>query len=221
VREAFGAIPRGDRTDFTSQPTTAPDVPPVHAVVTMRGKANTNILLGTASGLRRRDADYEAALVANAVLGETALSSRLGKRVRDTEGLSYSLGSRFGFSDDIDGLWFASVNVAPQNMARALASTRDVIAQYVREGPTAGEIDVQKNFFAGNFQVGLGSNAGVASALANAEKFGFGPRYLDEYPARIRAVTPQQVRAALARHIAADRLNLVVSGDLDALPAGD
>jgi zinc protease len=110
------------------------------------------------------------------------------------------------------------VNVAPQNTGRALASTRDVIAQYLREGATPAEIEVQKSFFAGNFQVGLGTNAGVASALASAEKYGFGPRYLDEYPARVRAVTPAQVEAALRKHVANGALDVIVSGDLEALP---
>jgi len=218
VKEAFGALPRGEREGVPDLPVTRPDTPPIRTAVTMHGKASANIMLGTASGLRRRDADYEAALVANAVLGETALSSRLGKRVRDIEGLSYSLGSRLGFADDLDGVWYASINVAPQNMERALASAREVIAQYVREGPTPAEIEVQKSFFAGNFQVGLGTNAGIASALASAEKFGFGPRYLDEYPARIRAVTPRQVEAALKKHVAAGPLNVIVSGDLEILP---
>jgi len=139
--------------------------------------------------------------------------------VRDTEGLSYSLGSRLTFTDDIPGLWYVSVNVAPQNTARALASTREVIAQYAREGPTAAEVEVQKSFFAGNFKVGLGSNAGIAAALTSAEYFGFGPRYLDEYPARIGAVTLPQVREALRTHLATDRMSVVVSGDLDAFPA--
>ena len=216
VREAFAGMPRGERATLGDA---APaSTPPVSEVVTLRGKANTNIMLGAASGLRRRDADYEAAVVANAVLGETALSSRLGKRVRDTEGLSYSLGSRLNLSDELPGLWLVTVNVAPQNTARALSSTRDVIAQYAREGPTDAEVEVQKSFFAGNFKVGLGSNAGVAGALTTAEYFGFGPRYLDEYPSRIRAVTPARVREAMQKHLAADRLSVVVSGDLDAFP---
>jgi len=217
VRDAFGGMPRGERAAMA-----AADAAPAAAVsevVTLRGKANTNIMLGSASGLRRRDPDFEATLVANAVLGETALSSRLGKRVRDTEGLSYSLGSRLRFIDDIPGLWYVTVNVAPQNTARALASTREVIAQYAREGPTAAEVEVQKSFFAGNFKVGLGSNAGIAAALTSAEYFGFGPRYLDEYPARIGAVTLPQVREALRTHLATDRMSVVVSGDLDAFPA--
>jgi len=217
VRDAFAPMPRGERATLAQMP--AAPAEPIAQAVTLRGKANNNIMLASASGLRRRDADYEAALVANAVLGETALSSRLGKRVRDTEGLSYSLGSRLAYTDEVPGLWYVTVNVAPQNTARALASTREVIAQYAREGPTPAEVEVQKSFFAGNFKVGLGSNAGVASALVTAEHFGFGPRYLDDYPARIRAVTASQVREAMGKHLATDRMSVVVSGDLDALPA--
>lgn len=54
--------------------------------------------------------------------------------------------------------------------------------------------------------------------LVTAEKFGFGPRYLDEYPARIRAVTTAQANAAMRKHFHADRLHVVVAGDLDKLP---
>ena len=211
-----GALPRGERLSLAKLVRTAPSGA-VREAVTMRGKANMNIVMGTASGLRRQDPDFEAALVGNAVLGQTALASRIGKRVRDTEGLSYSLGSRFGNSDELDGVWFVNVNVAPQNMAHAMKSTREEIDKYAREGATDAEVEVQKSFFAGNFQVGLGSNAGIAAALATAEKFGYGPAYLDEYPRRISAVTTAQANAAMRRHFFADRLHVIVSGDLDKL----
>ena len=174
--------------------------------------------MGTASGLRRLDPDYEAALVANAALGQTALSSRIGRRVRDTEGLTYQIFSRFGYSDELDGLWYVNVNVAPQNLAKALRSTREELDKYAREGATTEEVEAQKSFFAGNFQVGLGSNAGIAAALVTAEKFGFGPRYLDEYPARIKAITVDQANAAMRKYYFAERLNVIVAGDLDTIP---
>ena len=44
--------------------------------------------------------------------------------------------------------------------------------EYDTNGPTAAEIASQKSFFAGNYQVQLASNTGVAAALVNAEKFG-------------------------------------------------
>ena len=88
----------------------------------------------------------------------------------------------------------------------------------MREGVTVEEVEAQKSFFAGNYQVNLGSNAGIASALVSAEKFGFGPRYLDDYPARIKAVTTAQANAAMRKYFRAERLNVIVAGDLDRLP---
>ena len=218
VEKLFGGMPTGSRPSYGQFQRMVPGNVPLRQAVTLRGKANMNIVMGEASGLRRADPDYEAALVANAALGQNALASRIGRRVRDTEGLTYSVFSRFLQSDEVDGLWLVNVNVAPQNLARAIKSTREVIDQYAKEGPTDAEVEVQKNFFAGNYRIGLGSNAGIASALATAERFGFGPRYLDEFPARVAAVTTEQAREALRKHFNAERLHLVVAGDLDKLP---
>jgi zinc protease len=218
VEKLFGGLPRGERPDFASISRTAPAERPARETVTLRGKANMNIVMGSASGLRRTDEDYDAALIANAALGQSAVSSRLGNRVRDTEGLSYFLYSRFTSSEELDGLWLVNVNVAPQNVAKAMRSTRDELEKFSREGITDAEVEVQKSYFAGYFQVQLGSNAGIANALVNAERYGFGPSYLDTYPARMRAVTTAQANAAMRKHFAPDRLNVIVAGDLDTLP---
>ena len=218
VTKLFGALPRGERASFDALARTSAAAQATREAVTMRGKANMNIVIGGASGLRRLDPDYEAALVSNAVFGESALASRVGRRVRDSEGLSYSIYSRYAQTDVLDGTWMVNVNVAPQNVAKALHSTLDEIAKYAREGATDAEVAVQKSFFAGNYQVNLGSNAGVAAALVNAEKFGLGPRYLDEFPARIRAVTTAQANAALRKHFAPDKLHVIIAGDLDRVP---
>ncbi|HET8772818.1 MAG TPA: pitrilysin family protein [Thermoanaerobaculia bacterium] len=218
VEKHLGGLPKGERISYASVARTAPGDKAVREAVTMRGKANMNILMGTASGLRRTDPDYEAALIANAALGQNSLSSRIGKRVRDTEGLSYNLWSRYFNTDDVDGMWFVNVNVAPQNLAKAMASTTEEIVKFGKEGVTDAEVDAQKSFFAGNYQVGLGSNAGIATSLVQAEKFGFGPRYLDEFPARIKAVTREQVNAATKKHFFPDKLHTIVAGDLDKLP---
>jgi zinc protease len=217
VEKLFGSAPAGERASFAALPRTQPSAG-VREAVTLRGKANMNIVMGSASGLRRADPDYEAALVANAALGQSALSSRIGRRVRDTEGLTYSIYSRFLQSEELDGVWLVNVNVAPPNLARAIRSTREELQKYAREGATDAEVQAQKSFFAGNYKIGLGSNAGIAAALVGAEKFGFGPGYLDEYPARIAAVTTGQANAAMRKHFFPDRLHLIVAGDLEALP---
>ena len=191
---------------------------PMREAVTMPGKANMNLIFGHASGLRRNDPDYEAALIANAAVGQSSLASRIGKRVRDTEGLSYSLASRFGLTDYLDGLWYVNVAVAPVNLVKAMHSTREEFEKYCREGITKEELVVQKNFFAGNYNVNLGSNGGIAAALVTAERFGYGPVYLDEFPQRMRNVTLEQVNEAVRKHLHPDKLHVVVAGDLVTLP---
>jgi zinc protease len=177
-----------------------------------------NFTFGEASGLKRTDPDWEAAIVANAALGQSSLTSRIGKRVRDREGLSYTLASRFAWSDYIDGLWMVNVAVAPKNLAQAIRSTREEIERYCKEGITEAEVETQKSYFAGSFRVQLGSNAGVATALSFAEKYGFGARYLDEFPDRVRAVTREQVDAVIRGRLHPEKLHLVVAGDLDSIP---
>ena len=216
VEKLFGDIPAGTRPVF-KQPRTSPG-DPQSEVVTMRGKANVTLIYGAASSLARNDPDYEAALIANAALGQDSISSRIGKRVRDTEGLSYDISSGFQMSDVLDGIWIVLGSVAPANLKKALASTKDEIKKYYREGITEEEVAIQKQYFAGNYQVRLGSNAGIAAALTEAEKFGYGPAYLDEFPERVRSVTREEVNAAIRAHLHPDKLNLAVAGDLDRVP---
>ena len=157
-------------------------------------------------------------VVANAALGQSSLTSRIGKRVRDKEGLSYTLFSRYLWSDYLDGVWMVDVACAPKNAVQAMRSTREEIERYRREGITDAEVDVQKNFFAGNDQVRLGTNGGVASSLSYAEKYGFGPKYLDEFPSRVRAVTKDQVNKVIQERLHPDKLHLVVAGDFEKIP---
>ncbi|HEX7076813.1 MAG TPA: pitrilysin family protein [Candidatus Eisenbacteria bacterium] len=216
VDSLFASIPRGERPR-PDVAVTAPDAAE-RVVETMPGKANVDFVYGEASGLKRNDPDYEAALVANAALGQSGMTSRIGVRVRDTEGLSYSLFSRFLWSDFVDGVWLVDVAVAPQNVAKAVRSTKDEIDRYVREGITDEEVSVQKEFFAGNYVVRLGTNAGVAASLTYAEKFGFGPSYLDDYPERIRAVTKAEVNEAIRKHLRPAAMHLVIAGDVPSVP---
>ncbi|HET9252600.1 MAG TPA: pitrilysin family protein [Candidatus Eisenbacteria bacterium] len=216
VDSLFGAVPAGARPSY--------DLPrvsvntPERGLETMRGKANVDFVLGQASGLRRTDPEWEAAIVANAALGQSSLTSRIGKRVRDKEGLSYTLYSRYLWSDFLDGAWMVDVACAPKNVVQAMRSTREEIERYRREGITDEEVLVQKNFFAGNYQVRLGTNAGVAFSLSYAEKYGFGPEYLDEFPSRVRAVTKDQVNQVIRERLHPEKLHLVVAGDFEKIP---
>ena len=58
-------------------------------------KANATFLAGLAFPLKETDADYPALRLGNFMLGGSTLSSRLGNRIRQKEGLSYGVTSAF------------------------------------------------------------------------------------------------------------------------------
>lgn len=185
-------------------------------VVLVKDKANADVLLGSAAPLRRDASDYYAALLANRALGESTLSSRLGLRVRDAEGLTYGIASRFRAPTLAAGPWYIAVSVSPGNVERAVGSTLEVLREYVREGIRPDELEDEKASATGAFKVSLSTNAGLAAALWNAEFHRLGLDYVERYPQLLRAVTVEEVNAAIRKYFRPDHLTIVVAGDIEA-----
>jgi zinc protease len=188
-------------------------------VVLVRDKANVDVLLGSAAPLRRDAEDYYAALLANRALGESTLSSRLGLQVRDVEGLTYGIASRFRAPSLAAGPWYIAVSVNPGNVERAIGSTLNVLREYVREGIRPDELEDEKTSAIGSFKVSLSTNAGLAAALWNAEFHRLGLDYVERYAEHIRSVTVEDVNAAIRKYFRPDHLTIVVAGDIEAAHA--
>jgi zinc protease len=185
-------------------------------IVIVKDKANVDVLLGSAAPLRRAASDYYAAVLANRALGESTLSSRLGLQVRDAEGLTYGIASRFRAPSLAAGPWYIAVSVNPGNVERAIGSALQVLREYVREGIRPEELEDEKTSAIGSFKVSLSTNAGLAAALWNAEFYRLGLDYVERYPQLVRAVTVEEANAAIRKYFRPDHLTIVVAGDLDA-----
>jgi zinc protease len=183
--------------------------------VLLRDKANVDILLGTAAPLRRDASDYYAATLANGALGESTLSSRLGLQVRDVEGLTYGIASRFRAPSLAAGPWYIAVSVNPGNVERAIESSLKVLGEYVEHGVRADELEDEKSSAIGSFKVSLSTNGGLASALWNAEFYRLGLDYIDRYPQLINAVTVEEVNAAIRKYFRPERLTVIIAGDIE------
>jgi zinc protease len=184
--------------------------------VIVKDKANVDVLLGSAAPLRRDAADYYAAVLANRALGESTLSSRLGLQVRDVEGLTYGIASRFRAPTLAAGPWYIAVSVNPSNIERAIDSALKVLRGYVEHGISPEELEDEKSSAVGSFKVSLSTNGGLATALWNAEFYRLGLDYVDRYPQLIRAVTAEEVNAAIRKYFRPDHLTVVIAGDTDA-----
>ena len=185
-------------------------------VVLLKEKASGDILIGSAAPLRRESKDYYAAVLANSALGESTLSSRLGLRVRDLEGLTYGINSRFRAPSLAAGPWYVGVSVNPQNVEKAINSALNVIRDYIEHGIRADELRDEKSSAIGSFKVSLATNGGLARALWNAEFYNLGIDYIDRYPRLIQAVTVEEVNAAIRKYFRPDHLTIVIAGDYQA-----
>jgi zinc protease len=182
--------------------------------VQINDKANIDVLLAAPVHLRRHSPDYYAATLGNSALGESTLSSRLGLKVRDEEGLTYGIGSRFQSPGFASGPWFIIVSLNPQNIERAIDSALGVLREYLREGIRPEELADEKSAAIGSAKVGLATNRGLAASMLGMEFHELGLDHVDRYPERINAVTVEEVNAAIRKHFDPDALTIVMAGDL-------
>ncbi|MBZ5589521.1 MAG: insulinase family protein [Acidobacteriia bacterium] len=199
---------------------TAADVEPAEVRETMPDKPNLDVVLGHPGGLRRHDDDFLAAALGNAVLGQSTLSSRLGMRLRDREGLTYGVISRFFGASLLDGPWAVTYSVAPANFSRAKTAVHEEIARFVAEGPTERELDDERAAMAGSYRVALATPGGQARELVRLVRHGLPVTEIDQIAERILAIGRAEVVDAVCRHIDPSRLCLAVAGGLVANPGG-
>ena len=179
----------------------------------MKDKVNADVLLAHDSRLLRTDPDFLATTLGVAALGQSTLSSRLGLRVRDTEGLTYGINARVS-AGRYSGPFAVSLTVAPANLRQAIASARAVLDELVSGGITPKEVDDEKRSRTGKFKVDLASNSGIAGALDMAETYDFGIDYLDSFPDMVAALTKDEIDAGIRKHIRPGELVEVAAGDL-------
>jgi len=209
LEAGFGSWAAGPSTDVRIP--APPAAVPGPETIRMADKANADVVLAMPSDLTRGDSDFLACSLANAALGQSSLTSRLGVRVRDTEGLTYGIHSSFS-ATHVPGPFAVNLTVKPESRDAALAATLEEVRKYVAGGMTQKELAEEKSSRIGRFKVDLGSNAGIAHALDTAIYYGFGIGYLDEFPSKIAAVTKEQADAAFASRVRPDEFTVVSAG---------
>lgn len=183
--------------------------------VPLADKPSVTMLLGQASGLRYSDPDSLALRLGTAILGH-GFTGRLMGTVRDKEGLTYNIGANMGDDSIADGIWEISAGFAPALLNKGVESTRREVDKWWKDGITEQELAVRKQGVIGSYFVGLSTTLGLAETiLVNAQR-GYDLDWLDGYPKALKAVTRDQVNAAIKTHINPNTMVLVEAGSLPA-----
>ena len=190
------------------------DIAPVNQSLETPDKANAVLIAGMSLNLRDDDPDYPALVLANYILGGGQLNSRLANRIRQKEGLSYSIGSGLNASAlDKSGSFTAQAIYAPQNVARLEAAFKEEVERALKEGFTAEEIEAAKKGILQAREVSRAQDAELARKLSSYLFLNRTLAWDAELEKKILALTPEQVAAAMRRHIDPAKLTIVKAGD--------
>jgi zinc protease len=174
------------------------------------GKTEAVTYLGY-NGISRTDPRYYAALILNQILGGDTLSSRLGTEVRDRLGLTYGIYS--GFAAGINpGPFLISMQTAPGDSQKAIASTLALLKQLREQGITESEFNTAKRSLTNSYPVDLANPSEVASIILNNVVLGLPTTEIRDFPQRIEAVTMTQINQAIEELIKPENLVIVTAG---------
>ena len=134
-------------------------------------KENAQISAGLRFAMSDTHADYAAMVLANYMFGGGGLTARLPDRVRNREGLSYSVFSRFSAPVEGDAATFSASAIAnPANVPRVEASFIEELTRTLAEGFTAEELVSAKRALLDQRIGGRSSDGGLLNLIAVRER---------------------------------------------------
>lgn len=177
-------------------------------------KANAVYYAGLPLALKDDDADYPALVIGDYILGAGALSSRLGDRIRQREGLSYGVRSSFS-ADSLDPRASLSVMAIcnPANAGKVETAVREELELLLSKGPTSDELTKAKQGYLQRQEVSRTDDASLASHLNSTLWTGRTMKFQEDFEAKVAALTAEQVAAALRKHIDPKKLFVIKAGD--------
>jgi zinc protease len=181
-------------------------------------KQNANMLIRLPVPLSDNDADFPALSMANYLLGSGG-NSRLWRRIRETDGLSYDVRSGLSWNPfEAHSPWVASAIFAPQNQAKVEAAFDQELARALKEGFTAQELAEGKRGLLSFRSLSRSQDEVLASGLASGLHTGRTYAFAARIDAALQALTLDQVNAALRRYIRPQDLVRGFAGDFNPAP---
>jgi zinc protease len=102
---------------------------------------------------------------------------------------------------------------APQNAPKVEASFRDELAKTLKEGFTKEEIEAAKKSWAQERIVNRSQDSAMVGLLTVRARFDRTLDFDKKIEAKVAALTPEEISAALRKHIDPTQLSFVKAGD--------
>lgn len=152
--------------------------------------------------------------LANFILGGGGLSSRLANRVRQQEGLSYTVRSSLSNrakDKRVDWTVYAITN--PDNKDKLISVIQEEMDKFRDKGIEQTELEQAQSAYLQAKRVGRTSDAALASELLQGLFLGRTMKFAAEHEQRIAETTVDQVNSAIKKHLHWNKSAKAIAGD--------
>jgi len=160
--------------------------------------------------LKKGDADYFPALVANQILGGGG-EGRLFLNLREDKGFTYGAYSRTG-DDKYIASFVASASVRNAVTDSAVVAFLDEIYRIRTEKVSDEELKNAKSKYVGNFVMALEQPSTIANYALNIETDNLPKDFYQKYLQKINAVTTEDVQRVANKYFKVDQARIVIAG---------
>jgi zinc protease len=177
-------------------------------------KANAVFLTGLSFSMNEDSKDDIPLEIGNFILGGGTLSSRLGDRIRQKEGLSYGVTSSLSIPSRGDDARFTINAITnPGNIDAVEKAAMEELNRFIELGPTEAELVDAKKAYLESRKIGRASDAAIAGQLASNLDLGRTMAYVAEEEKQIANLTVADVQKAFKKYIDPKRLVIIRAGD--------
>ncbi|MCZ4320749.1 M16 family metallopeptidase [Pseudomonas anguilliseptica] len=173
--------------------------------------SNQTHLMIAQLGIDRRDPDYAALYLGNQVFGGGGFGTRLMTEVREKRGLTYGVYSGFS-AMQARGPFMINLQTRAELSDGTLQLVKSMLADFIKDGPTSDELNNAKRELAGSFPLSTASNAAIVGQLGSMGFYDLPLSYLEDFMRDVEALSVEQVKAAMAKHLNPDALVIVTAG---------
>jgi zinc protease len=198
---------------YTQVTRTWQKIEPANQMIETPDKANALFAAGTTMAITEDDPDYPAMVLANRMFGGD-LKSRLWRRIREKDGLSYGVGS--GFQAGVKskyGQLFVQAICAPQNVLKVEAAFKEEVANLLKDGFGEDEVAEAKKAYLEQRTLGRSQDAGLARDLARNAEYGWTMARQADLEAKISALTVAQLNATVKKYLDLATIAYFKAGD--------
>lgn len=172
-------------------------------------------------GMRRSDPDWHAAVVMNQILGAGGFTSRLMKKIRSDEGLTYGVRTALGPGPHWQGDLTGGLQTKNRSMAYALRLALEEMRKLKDAPVPEEELNVTKEGLVESFPTQWAGRPAIVSRFADETLTGWPEDWWADYREKIRAVTAADVQRLARRLLDPSKLVILAVGKAADMESGD